>query len=93
MVLWAIKGSFEEEKKARYVEWVFRGDIEQPEVVRKQVFELLVQEEPGEELEGKYCIICYVEFSKDQKVISLPCNSEHVYHAECLKVWMENQKS
>ena len=41
VVLWAAKKSFDEEKRERYVEWVFRQGTEeaQPEVVRKQVYD------------------------------------------------------
>ena len=35
------------------------------------------------------CIICTNDFLDEEKVIGLQCNIKHVYHAKCIRRWVE----
>ena len=36
------------------------------------------------------CSICLEEFQNiNKKVTPLPCNSKHLYHTECIVLWMK----
>ena len=34
--------------------------------------------------EGKDCAICISEFGDSDEVVQLPCNQNHVFHADCI---------
>lgn len=35
------------------------------------------------------CLICRVEYKKTDKIIDLPCNVKHYFHADCIKTWLK----
>jgi len=39
------------------------------------------------------CCVCLEEFKENETVITLPCNSKHVFHESCIKSWLENNNS
>lgn len=36
------------------------------------------------------CCICFVAYNSDDKVIKLPCDRRHIFHYDCLELWLEN---
>jgi hypothetical protein len=39
------------------------------------------------------CCVCLVEFEAQESVVTLPCNSKHVFHDACVKKWLEQNNS
>ena len=35
--------------------------------------------------EHKECVICFTEFDRDSKVVFLPCDKRHYFHAKCIE--------
>lgn len=42
--------------------------------------------------DSKDCPICLQEFTPDCQVVQLKCNSRHIYHVECMKLYLENDE-
>ena len=45
------------------------------------------------EEEGKECIICFVEFTPEDSVTTLPCNEKHIFHDSCIETWLRSNNS
>lgn len=45
--------------------------------------------------ETETCAICLVDFESDEsaKVVSLDCNSKHVFHVDCMNKWIEMEQN
>ena len=39
------------------------------------------------------CVICTSPFADEENVTELKCHAKHIFHAECLKPWLENKMS
>lgn len=39
------------------------------------------------------CSICMVDFTEEDQVVTLPCNSKHIFHDECIKRWLTQKNS
>ena len=39
------------------------------------------------------CTICLEEFKSDDDVTEMTCNSAHIFHPDCLKLWLERNFS
>ena len=37
------------------------------------------------------CAICTVEFTNDDEITPLPCNTNHYFHTECIEQWMKQK--
>ena len=40
---------------------------------------------------GATCTICYSDFSEEPEkpIAELNCSNKHIFHADCLKVWVD----
>ncbi len=52
--------------------------------------ERLEKEDYQQQDEEENCAICLIEFTKEDKVITLP-KCEHTYHSECMKDWLKKK--
>ena len=43
--------------------------------------------------EHEECSICLMPFDETSKVIPLPCDTRHYFHAKCIETWTETNKS
>lgn len=50
----------------------------------KRAFNIEDREKTGNE-----CSICLMSFAKGEEIIELKCSDNHIFHAECLKTWMD----
>ena len=48
---------------------------------------------PEEHPEGTECIICMVEYTPEDEVVSLPCDGRHFFHSECITNWLKSNNS
>jgi hypothetical protein len=39
-------------------------------------------------LDEDVCCVCLDYFKKDQKLVFLPCNSNHIFHHHCISEWL-----
>ena len=39
------------------------------------------------------CLICLVDFEKDEEVIELRCGKGHIFHRECIKSWANRKRT
>ena len=47
-----------------------------------------------DDLEGETeCWICFNEFNQNSKIIHLPCNTHHYFHAEWIGEWVKNKNN
>lgn len=35
------------------------------------------------------CAICCIDFEREDKLVELPCSSQHVYHSACISEWLK----
>lgn len=43
--------------------------------------------------EDNYCAICYIEYSKNDKILQSKCMGGHFYHEKCLEPWLRQGKT
>ena len=39
------------------------------------------------------CIICFEDFTEEDKVTVLPCNAKHSFHEKCIKSWLSTKNT
>lgn len=39
----------------------------------------------------KSCTICLCEFTEGEKTCGLPCHTDHIFHPQCLKSWLDKK--
>ena len=42
---------------------------------------------------GDTCPICILEFSEDENIICLPCNTGHIFHDHCIGEWVKRNNN
>ena len=47
------------------------------------------------DIETNECVICFEEFSKDDKkqLVELNCNNKHIFHEECIQQWISKPQN
>ena len=47
-------------------------------------------EPPADDESGEVpsCVICMVEYTSEDTVVTLPCDKRHYFHDECIKTWL-----
>jgi Ring finger domain len=48
---------------------------------------------PKDLSEGTECVICMMEYTSNDDLICLPCDSRHFFHAECITDWLKHNNS
>ena len=48
---------------------------------------------PSDFEEGKECIICFVPFEETDNVITLPCDTRHIFHDACIETWLRSNNT
>ena len=38
------------------------------------------------------CTICLINYTEDDKVVKLTCDGRHIYHYECIKLWIKTRE-
>ena len=79
---------------------------ERVQSVRRQRVEERLERQPSEKKFNKLkrlmtlklsatteCPICICDFDKGEKVARLPCHASHLYHQDCLDLYIETQKN
>lgn len=43
---------------------------------------------PANYNQDEACSICLEDFKEDDEIITLPCNKNHIFHAQCILEWL-----
>ena len=42
---------------------------------------------------SKECVICFVDYEEDDKIVTLPCATQHMFHEECITKWLKSNNT
>ena len=42
---------------------------------------------------SKECIICFADYEEGDKVVTLPCATQHVFHEDCITKWLKTNNT
>ena len=42
---------------------------------------------------SKECVICFMPYEADDQVVTLPCDTRHIFHENCIETWLKSNNS
>ena len=78
----------------RYVNQDFGERNTDTESVQSDVLNTVRYQDVKDNLDYNECSICLDPFNEDPdgELIYLPCNENHIFHAKCIKEWLQNKR-
>ena len=73
--------------------WIYARSMGRPnwQGANNQILNRLVRTRftPANYNRDEACSVCLDEFKENDEVITLPCSDRHIFHAHCIKEWLQ----